>query len=52
MGNFGTYFTTIFGLLVAFGVLAMVLGNVTGTNQLMIATGQSITGLTKALEGR
>jgi hypothetical protein len=43
---------SLFGLAVTFGVLTMVLRNPDGTNSLITATADTITGVTKALEGR
>jgi hypothetical protein len=50
--HIGQYFTSLLGLLVLFGVLAMVLKNGPAVNNIATATGQSIAGLTHAVEGR
>lgn len=43
---------SLFALAVTFGVLTMVLRNPDGTNSLISATANTISGVTLALEGR
>lgn len=44
--------TALFGLAVMFGALAMIVNNPAGSNSLVAAGADSISSITKSLEGR
>ena len=52
MKEFGTAIVSIIVLVLVFGVLYQAVKDPTGTSQLATASGNSIAGLTKVLEGR